>query len=476
MVVPDGEGQKLEGPMGKSFEAFADGRFDEAIKLAKPLADKNDADALYFMGFAHETGQGVDASREKALDFYQRASKLSHNDAPLRISLILLSSDKYQEREDARRLLEETAEKDAKVAGRILGEAWLRGGLLSDKPDPKQAITWWERAATAGDLPSIRILATFYEGQLGFPDLIDHKKAIKYYGDAAALGDAGAMVILGSRLLNGEESLRDEAKGLEWLNKAAKAEEHSAHLVIGDYQERVKKADQLALAAYKRGADKGQPDCILRVANFYLEGRGVKKDESRAKEFLKEAAEKGSPEGQYQFAMMELSDEKPDLAVAYLNLLSAANGNLPPAQNELGLFYLGGRMGLADPPAAVAWLTRAAKAGNAQAQNNLGALYESGAAGLQRNMQNAGELYTLAANQGHIEATLALVRLSLSTSGDKQDLPKAWAQASVIAEQGHEGATEMVKQITELLDKDQLQQARELLKQYKSARAAKSDK
>lgn len=468
LVAPDGNGQKFEGPAAKAFEAFADGRFDEAVKLAEPLANQNDADALYLMGIANETGQGVTASREKALGFYQRAAKLAHKDAPLRTSLILLSSDKYQEREDARKLLEETADKDAKVAGRILGEAWLRG-LLSDNPDPNQAVTWWKKAASEGDLPSIRVLASFYEGQLGFPELNDPSEAVKFYNQAAAMGDPGSMVILGSRLLNGEKSLRNETKGMEWLNKAAEADETSAHFVIGDYQESVKKSDKAALAAYQRGADAGQPDCMVRLANFHLEGRVVKKDESKALEILKQAAEKGSGQAQFQVAMMLLSDEKPDLGTAYLNLLSAANGNLPPAQNELGLLYLGGQMGLSDPTAAVAWLTRAAKAGHAPAQNNLAALYESGSAGLQRNMQNAGELYTLAANQGHPDAILALVRLTLQNNGDEQNLIKAWAQTSLIAEQGHEGAANMVKQIAENLNEKQLEEAKKLLKELKTS-------
>lgn len=460
-------GLKSKGAAAQATKSFLNGRFDEAVKLAKPLVNRGNADALYLMGFAHETGQGVDASREKALDFYRRAEKKSHADAPLRIALILLGSNNYQEREDARIILEETAQKDAQVAGRILGEAWLKG-LLSDEPDPDQACKWWQRAASSGDLQSLRLLASFYEGQLGFSEYKDSEKAMKLYGEAADAGDIGAMASLGSRLLNGEEQFRDELRGLEWLSKAADAGAATANFVLGDYQERVKQDDKQALASYQRGADAGQLECMVRVAQFYLGGRGVKQDKTKAQSIFKEAAQKGSTEAQFELAMTLLSGENPDLAGGYLNLLSAANGKLIPAQNELGLLYLSGKMGVADPAAAVVWLTRAAKAGNAAAQNNLATLYESGAAGLRRNLQNAHELYTLAADQGHTEATLALVRLSVEGSGHKQDLPKAWAQASLIAESGHEGAVKLTKQITDRLDKDQLQKAKKLLKKYKS--------
>lgn len=466
---------KLEGPAAKAYEAYSAGRFDEAIKLAKPLVDIENADALYLMGIAHESGKGMVASREKALEFYQRAAKKSHKDAPLRTSLILLSSDKYQEREDARKLLEETAKIDAKVAGRILGEAWLRG-LLSDNPDANQAVSWWQRAASAGDLPSIRVLAAFYEGQMGFPENKDQAKALKLYGEAADLGDVESMVILGSRLLNSDAALKNESSGLEWLNKAAKAGGVAAYFVIGDYQENAKKSDKLAFAAYKRGAEAGQPDCMVRMANFYLEGRGMEKNIAKAKELLKDAAQKGSTQAQFQFAMILASEEKPDLNSLYLNLLSAANGNIIPAQNELGMLYLSGKMGLADQNAAVAWLTRAAKSGHAPAQNSLGALYESGSAGLQQNLQNAGELYKLAANQGHPDAMLAIIRLTLVASGDKQNLTSAWAQVSLIAEQGHENAIKMATQIASQLDAKQLSEAKKLLKEYKEAQATPAKK
>jgi uncharacterized protein len=467
--VPKVEAQKFEGPTAKAYEAYAAGRFDEAIKLVKPLVEKENPEAFYLMGVAHESGQGAEASREKALEFYQKATKLSHKDAPLRSSLILLSSDKYEEREDARKLLEAMAVKDAKVAGRILGEAWLRGGLLSDKPDPKKAITWWERASSAGDIASKKILANIYEGQMGLPELKDHTKAIKLYSEAADLGDVESMVILGSRLLNGEEALRSEVRGLYWLNKAAEAGGASAHFVLGNYQESVKKSDEAALAAYMRGVAVGQPDCMVQVANFNLAGRGIKKDTAKAKELLKEAGQKGSTQAQYQYAMMLLSEEKPDFGAVYVNLLSAANGNILAAQSDLALLYLGGKMGLADPAAAVAWLTRAAKSGYAPAQSSLAALYESGSAGLEQNMQNAGELYQLAANQGHPDAMLALVRLTLATSGKKEDFPNAWAQVSLIAEQGHKGAEEMAKQIASQMDEKQLAEAKKILKEYKTS-------
>jgi TPR repeat protein len=284
------------------------------------------------------------------------------------------------------------------------------------------------------------------------------------------MGDAGAMAALGSRLLSGDEKLRDEKKGREWLKKAIAAKEYSAYLALGDYEENVKKDLKAALAEYERGKDAGQIDCILRTADFYLEGKGVEKDSTRGLALLEKAAEAGSPVASFRLAVQALSTDKPDLLGGYKYLLAAASGNLPEAQNELGLLYLSGKLAIADSPAGVAWLTRAAQGGYAQAQNNLATLYERGAAGLPQNLENAGQLYSLAANQGSGPATLALARLISEGVGTKADPVKGWALATLAQERGEESAKKLVDEIAAKLDDAQKAEAKKQLEDIKSGK------
>ncbi len=460
-----------EGPAKAAMDAFRDGRHAKAVELATPLAEKGNADALYLLGFSHETGQGSEASRDKALEYYRKAADAKHKDAAYRLSFILLASDKEEEREQARKALEAAAQDDTAVAGRILGEAYLRG-RLTPTADPDKAVFWWKRAGDAGDIPSLLLLASFYEGQLGFPELKDLKESIALYAKAAGLGNGGAMATLGSRLLNGDASIRDEKKGREWIKKAIEAKEYAAYLALGDFEENVKKDLKAALAEYERGKDAGQVDCMLRSADFYMEGRGVEKDTARGIAILKKAAEGKSPIAQFRMAAYHLSGEKPDLSAGYAYLVASATGNLVEAQNELGLFYLSGKLGAADAPAGVAWLTRAAQNGSAAAQNNLATLYEGGGAGLTRNLDNAGQLYTLAANQGHGPATLALARLLSQGGGVKTDLVKAWALATIASERGEADAAKLATEIATKLDAKQLEEANKELADIKSGKKA----
>ena len=460
-----------DGPAKEAMEAFQAGRHAKAVELALPLAEQGNAEALYLLGFASESGKGLDASKEKALEYYRKASALNQKDATYRLAFILLASEKEEDRTQAREALETAAKGDPTVAARILGEAYLRG-RLTPAPDPDKAIFWWKSAADAGDIPSTLLMARFYEGQFGFPELKDSKESLAAYSKAAGLGDAAAMAALGSRLLSGDEKIRDEKKGREWLKKAIEAKEYTGYLALGDYEENVKKDLKTALSEYERGKDAGQIDCVLRTADFYIQGKGVEKDSTRGLALLEKAAEAGNPTANFRLAVQSLSAEKPDLLVGYKHLLAAANGSLAEAQNELGLFYLSGKLAAADGPAGVAWLTRAAQGGYPQAQNNLATLYERGAAGVVQNLENAGQLYALAANQGHGPATLALARLVNEGVGTKADPAKAWALASLAEERGAENAKKLLDSIT--LDEPQRADAKQQLADMKSGKTSDS--
>jgi uncharacterized protein len=458
-----------ENPAKSALEAFKEGRYAKAIELAGPLADRGNGEALYLLGAATETGKGLSQSREQALIYYRKAITAKNKDAAYRLGIILLGSEKEEERKEALEVLETVAKEDPSVAGSILGEAYL-GGRIGSAPDPDKALIWWKRAADKGDISSTMAIARFYDGQLGFPELKSTKEALAYYSKAAAAGDVSAMTAVGSRLLSGDEKLRDEAKGREWLKKAIAAKDYTSYLVLGDFEENIKKNLKAALTEYERGKDAGQADCTLRAADFYTLGKGVEKDEARGISLMEKASEGGSATASYRIALKALAGEKPDLFRGYKYLVTAANGNSAEAQNELGIFYLSGKLPAVDGPAGVAWLTRAAQAGYAQAQNNLATLFERGTAGVPQNMQNAAQLYLLAANQGNGPATLALARILADGVGTKPDFVKAWCFASLAQERGVDDAKKYVEAIAAKLDPQQMTEAKKQLEDIKSGK------
>ena len=464
-----GEKDKVS-PVGNALAAFQAKDYVKAIILAKPLAEAGNADAIYLMGFAHETGKGLPQSSDKAIEYYREGVAKKHADSIYRLSFLLMVSNKDTDVREAQELLEKQAEIEPGVSDRILGEAFLLG-RFTEKPDPDSAVSWWKKAVAEGDAPSMNFLARFFDGQMGFPEKKDLALVLKYYGAAAAAGDTSAMVNLGSRLLTGDPKLRDEKQGKEWLAKAIKAKESAGYLALGSYLENIKKNPEAAFAEYGKGAEAGQVDCMLRAATMLFKAEGTKKDEARGTELFEKAAVAGSAQAHLELAAIIFNKEKPDIGAGYAHLLTASNAGLAFAQNELGLFYLSGKLGVADLSAAVSWFNRAAQAGFGAAQNNLAALYERGT-GVEQSYEKAGQLYALAAQQGHAGATLALGRFNAAGAGTKQNKEKAWALGKIAGERGEPNAASFISELEKIFTKEQLASAKKELAQIKSGKEA----
>ena len=444
-VNPDDE----KGPMKPALIAFHSGQYEKAFELARALAKENDPSAYFLLGYAAETGTGVEQSIDKALDYYQKAGKSGHKDASYRRALILVNSEDASKRQLGKKSLEEIAKTDTGVANRLLGEAWLRNAF-SEKPNPDKVIESWSAAVKAGDSDSLILLARLRSGNYGFPDHVDPKAALQLYSKAAEEGDERAYLLLGSLLLNGLESARNEIEGRKWLNKAIGLFQIDAYLALGDYEQFVKKDDKAAFKTYLNGAIVGQLECAFRAGIFLYTGKGVDINTSEGAEWLNKAADAGHPHAAFELFTLLSNENDPDMAVMYSRLIIAAEGGLPQGMDKLALFYITGSLGAVDYKAAVSWYTDAAKAGYAPSQYNLASLFERGV-GVNVNFQNAGNLYTLAANQGHAEATTALARLHVQGKGVKQDVSKSWALAKLAKERGDQQAQKLISEIEKIL-------------------------
>lgn len=474
----------LQDTMKAAHKAYNEGRHAEAIKIAKPLADKGNGDALFLMGFAHENGHGLEASSEKALDYYTKARKNGQRDATYRLSMIYLNAEDKEERNRGLEILKEAAANDPASAGRILGEVYIQG-MIDGKPNFDQAVFWWTKASDADDIPSIHGLARLYDATQDFPDKADPQKALALYQKAVSLGDRSAMVAAGSRLLNGSEKIRNIAEGKAMLQRAIEEKQFDAYLALGDYEESVKKDFKAARKQYELGGANQQIDCALRAAEFYFEGKGhTEKSEVKGTEWLRKAAATGNPFGNYRYAAKLLEAPNPDKRKpaekvdaarrAYDHLLHAAIGGIPQAQNEMGLFYLSGAMGVADPSAAAGWFQRAAQSGNVIAMNNLATLYEKGY-GVMQNFTQAGQLFEASARLGNPQAATAVARLLASGIGVKKNIPQALAWAYIADQWGDTEAKRILADISTLASSMDLEEGKKILETLRGELAKIND-
>ncbi|MEO7495570.1 MAG: tetratricopeptide repeat protein [Massilia sp.] len=109
-----------------------------------------------------------------------------------------------------------------------------------------------------------------------------------------------------------------------------------------------------------------------------------------------------------------------------------------------GLAYFHGTGTMSDLGKARALWDKAARLGNADSQFMLGTLAENGAGGATPDLHLAGHYYRAAAEQGHVQAQLALGKLCMRIDGPAPDLVEANEWVGKAAAQGSAEARELL--------------------------------
>ena len=455
-------------PACDAIAAYRDGRPYAAAELARPLAGKGDADALFLLAFSLESlREPARLSRGQAMDYYyRRAEEAGHPEAALRRELIPLASGREKDRTEARAYLENAAAGGSSLASRILGEAWVRG-LVDGTPDPKRAADAWGSAADAGDTAALLLLGHLHAGEFGFPGMTDAKAAVAFYRKAADRGESEALLPLAALLLTGDESIRDESEGRRHAAAALEAGHPGACLLLGDHEAQSGKNMDSALGHYRKGAKRGDHECMLRLARWYLDAG---RDRQQGLEWLTKAAA-GNTAAAAELGMLLLSGGKP--AEGFRHLLAAAREGLPSAQAALATAYLEGKGCTKDECAAVAWLTEAMKSGDAGIQYQLATLHEQGI-GTPVNYANAGVLYTMASGKGHAGATARIAFMAAEGLGTARNPVQARAHAALALELGDSSAKDLIAKLDAELDEAGKAEAQKTLDDLKAGIAKKA--
>jgi TPR repeat protein len=135
-------------------EAWQRGDDAAAVAIWRPLADKNDADALFNLGQAYRLGRGVKLDLATAQGLFERAARLGHLDAQTSLGLMLFQNGN---RIAAMRWLKSAAERGEPRALLIYGTALFNGDGVAR--DPVKAYAYVSRAAAQGLAPAKETLA-----------------------------------------------------------------------------------------------------------------------------------------------------------------------------------------------------------------------------------------------------------------------------------------------------------------------------
>ena len=174
----------------------------------------------------------------------------------------------------------------------FLARCYARGRKVDQ--DYKQALFWYEKAASQGLTKAQNNLACLYLDGKGVDR--DVKKAAYWFEQAAEQNDKLALLNLGCMWEEGDLGQPDYAKAFDYYQKSDKLGCSYAADKLGHCWENgtgTKANPKKAFACFKKAADMGYYPAYCEVGRLYLEGIGVKKDAALAKKYLEAADEKG---------------------------------------------------------------------------------------------------------------------------------------------------------------------------------------
>ena len=128
------------------------------------LAKTNNAEAIYHLGMAYQTGSGVSEDRAKALDAFRRAAALGDPLASYKLGCYYDGQGAGLVSSDARLALQYKLV--AAKAGYALAEQDV-GVLYAQAGDVPTALTWLEKSAAQGWSGGLMTLASVYNGAAG---------------------------------------------------------------------------------------------------------------------------------------------------------------------------------------------------------------------------------------------------------------------------------------------------------------------
>ncbi|ORX62969.1 HCP-like protein [Hesseltinella vesiculosa] len=214
-----------------------------------------------------------------------------------------------------------------------------------------------------------------------------------------------------------------------------------------------------AFSLYLQGSKQSHPGCTYRVAVCYEVGAGTKKDNGHAIQFYRKAANLGDVRAMHKLSMILLrgtlgQQRNPREGMSWLERAAGlVDEDYPQPLHDLGVAFEkeGVPSVIPDPNYARDLFTTAAQYGYAPSQFKLGLAYENGFLNCPIDPRRSIAWYSKAAEQGDLEAELALSGWYLTGADGilQQNDSEAYLWARKAADRGYAKAEYAVGYYTE---------------------------
>jgi TPR repeat protein len=366
--------------------------------------------AAHNLGWMYRSGVGVEPDQELALTWYKRAAAVDIAAAMYEVGVAHIRGRGTQRDPDTGlRWLRAASQERHRAAMSYLGNLLLFGneGVKIDVDEGRQ---WLELAAEMGDPHASYGLG--YARLRGIGLKPDDQQAAGWFLRGAELGHADSANYLGTLYLEGRGVPEDPHQALAWLEKALIQGLDRAYdnlLLLSDH-EGLSDEDRRRFVARLEKQAAGSVDAKAFLSMLLSEGWfGVRRDQERAFELARTAAEAGSPRGMGLVGFAHQNGrgttQSHRLAVAWYRRGAEAGDRY--SMLWLGRSHLNGEGVPKDVQEGLRWLERAAGEGRRLlwAILDLARIYDHGLYGLPEDLHRAAVWYQLAVEQGSEEAS-----------------------------------------------------------------------
>lgn len=404
--------RKETNPLEVAKKALDEGMYSVAFEEFLALANKNNADAQYYVGYMYQYGYGVENDYKKAKKWYEKAITKNQANAYYQLGYLYENSlgIRYNAKnlETAVKLFEKASlygnsaeaqnelgkiyigyfygfnyakakEWFEKSAGQGYGEAQVALYLMYSfaENDATTANKWFEKFKN--DAKAQYSLGLFYEfgnfGTYWFEK--DLQEAAKWYEKSAAQGYPQAV-----------EALNRIAEDLEKIKIKTSKTNVENYIDLGKKANDAEKYTE-AFGYFQKAADMGNSTAQSWLGYYYRYGIGTKRNFTKAIEYFEKAAKQGDA-----YSARNLAEN-----YEYGFGIEAEDAPYGEAKDFDNCFY---------------WYKKAAMHGDVKAQLWLGSLYSITYRffGIQKNNSEAYKWYKLAAEQGDDYAKQRLKELN----------------------------------------------------------------
>lgn len=255
---------------------------DKAFFWGQKAADAGNLKGMEILGLYYLNGIGVKEDEEKYIFWNRKAAELGHPASMNVIGRHCFDMGRYAEAHDwYQKAADMGDDEDKGTALNRLGTMYLRGDL--GKEDAVIAVRYFEQAANLGEGWGIYNLASCYAGGIGVRQ--DDEKAFFWYQKAGEKGNALSMLKTGDYLRDNGYS----AEARSWFEKVTEEGDDElkgwAFDRLGDmYADGLLGAGNVSMAVrlYEKASDCGCVQGTLDLADCYNFGISVAEDKHRA--------------------------------------------------------------------------------------------------------------------------------------------------------------------------------------------------